>query len=92
MPIMNTTAVRYPLAVDIIEARRLLGVGRDVMNDLIASGEIRSFKVGSGGPTSRRMIPVRELQDWLDRQIGREPQSLREELHDFLAQLMVSAA
>jgi hypothetical protein len=58
--------------VAVLEARRQVGVGRDVMRRLIAIGEIGSFKVGNGGVTSRRMVPVSELHAWMAREVARQ--------------------
>lgn len=49
------------------EAARALGVGRDRIFDLIASGELKSAKVGRS-----RIIPMRELEAFLERKVAEQ--------------------
>lgn len=50
------------LAVSPNEAARLLGLGRTSIYAELGAGRLKSFKVGH-----RRLIPMVELHDWLDR-------------------------
>jgi excisionase family DNA binding protein len=53
-----------------IEAAAVIGVGRNRLRQLVASGELRSIRLG---PRSTR-IPVAALREWLSRKAnGREP-------------------
>lgn len=47
------------------EAGRRLGIGRSLMYELIASGQIAAVKVGR-----RRLVPVQELRDWVARNVS----------------------
>lgn len=49
-----------PLAVSPSEAARLLGIGRTKIYEEIASGCLRSAKIGK-----RRLITVDAIKDWL---------------------------
>lgn len=42
-----------PLLVSVIQAARLMSVGRDHVYRLIASGELPSFELGIGRPLTR---------------------------------------
>ncbi len=53
-----------PLMVKPLEAARLIGVGKNVLYQLLASGELRSIKLGHS-----RLIPVAELRAWIARQL-----------------------
>ena len=55
----------YPLAVAPAEAARMLGLGKTRFYELLAAEEIASIKLGT-----RRLIRVRDLEDWLARQCG----------------------
>jgi excisionase family DNA binding protein len=59
------TSLTPPLAVSPSEAARLLGIGRTKLFDMISKGELASFKCGA-----RRLIPLAELQRWVDRHAG----------------------
>lgn len=50
------------LAVSVDEAAALIGVGRDIMFRLTASGEVKSFKIGA-----RRLVSVKALHDFVER-------------------------
>lgn len=47
-----------PRVLRVEEAARALGIGRSLVYDLIRSGRLRSFKVGS-----RRLIPVSAIDE-----------------------------
>ena len=49
------------LAYSIQEVAHMFGVSRDLVNDLLASGQLRSVKVGK-----RRLIPVDAVEEFLD--------------------------
>ena len=51
---------RLPLAVSPGEAARLSGLGRTTLYEAIASGALRSLKIGK-----RRLITVEALKEWL---------------------------
>lgn len=57
------------LLVNVEEAARVLSLGRSVIFEKIAAGELQSVKVGR-----RRLIPAKALEDFADRQI-REAQA-----------------
>ena len=50
-----------PLVVTIPEAARLLKVGKNRMYEEVASGRIRSVRIGN-----KKLIPLRVLLDWLE--------------------------
>ncbi len=56
---------REPLAVSPRKAARYLDVGHDAIYQLIGQGRIRSVKLGR-----RRLIPVSELQRFLDEELA----------------------
>ena len=64
-------APRAPIAasdrrgVDPVEAAERIGIGRAKMFELIAAGEIASFKIGS-----RRIIPVSAIDDFMSRKLA----------------------
>lgn len=53
------------MAVSPGEAARMLGLGRTKFYELLAANEIASIKLGA-----RRLIRVRDLEDWLARRGG----------------------
>ena len=57
------------LAVSIPEAAKLAGIGVNAMYDRVASGEIGSVSIGR-----RRIIPVKAIEDWLEREAARSQQ------------------
>ena len=52
-----------PLVISVEEAAEVLGVGRDLIYQLISSGRLRSLKIGS-----RRKISVKALNDFVDQE------------------------
>jgi excisionase family DNA binding protein len=56
-------SVLAPLAVKVERAAELMGVSRAHLFRLIARGEIKTVKTGS-----RRLVPVRAVEEWLERQ------------------------
>lgn len=63
---MNTTEqTNAPLAHQIPQACIRIGVSRSSLYDLMKSGAIRSFKVGS-----RTLIPETELQRFIDERMA----------------------
>jgi excisionase family DNA binding protein len=57
----NTLDTRTPVAPRVLrveEAAKALGIGRSLVYDLIRSGRLRSFKVGS-----RRLIPATAIDE-----------------------------
>lgn len=60
-----------PLVVTVPEAAKLLKVGKNRMYEEVASGRIRSVRIGN-----KKLIPLRVLLDWLEseaRGATREP-------------------
>lgn len=53
-----------PLAVKPNEAAKLIGVGKNVLYRLLASGDIRRIKLGH-----TRLVPLSELRAWIAREI-----------------------
>lgn len=51
------------LLVSVEEAARALGVGRDLVYELMASGGLPRVKLGR-----RTLIPARALAEWVERQ------------------------
>ena len=56
-----------PLLVGFREAARRLGIGRDATYTAVREGRIRSLSVGR-----RVLIPVRELDDFVAREVNRD--------------------
>jgi len=62
-----------PLVVTVPEAAKMLKVGKNRMYQEVASGRIRSLRIGN-----KRLIPLRVLVDWLDSKAhGRAQEPLR---------------
>ncbi|WP_435055181.1 excisionase family DNA-binding protein [Micromonospora aurantiaca (nom. illeg.)] len=55
---MNATSSITPRVLRVEEAAHALGIGRSLVYDLIRSGRLRSFKVGS-----RRLIPASAIDE-----------------------------
>ncbi len=55
---METSTYIAPRVLRVEEAARALGIGRSLVYDLIRSGRLRSFKVGS-----RRLIPIAAIDE-----------------------------
>lgn len=53
-----------PLMVKPLEAARLIGVGKNVMYQLLASGDVSSIKLGHS-----RLVPVSSLRAWIAREL-----------------------
>ena len=53
-----------PLMVRPDQAAKLIAVGRNAMYELLASGAIRSIKLGHS-----RLVPISELQRWIAEQL-----------------------
>lgn len=58
--IQTIAGVLQPLAVAPSEAARLMGIGRTLVYEEIASARLRSAKIGK-----RRLITVEAIKDWL---------------------------
>ena len=56
----KVSEVSEKLTVSVAEAAELLGVSRDMINDLIRKGELRSFKLGS-----RRLISRQAMEEFI---------------------------
>ncbi|MCX4470797.1 excisionase family DNA-binding protein [Micromonospora sp. NBC_01655] len=55
---MDTPTPITPRVLRVDEAARALGIGRSLVYELIRSGRLRSFKVGS-----RRLIPASAIDE-----------------------------
>lgn len=60
---MNHRDLVSPLSVGVDESARLIGVARSMMYEILASGDLQSFKIGR-----RRLILVKDLEVFIDRQ------------------------
>ncbi|MEU8656921.1 helix-turn-helix domain-containing protein [Actinoplanes philippinensis] len=56
--VLEETTIRSPRVLRVEEAAHALGIGRSLVYDLIRTGRLRSFKVGS-----RRLIPVAAIDE-----------------------------
>jgi excisionase family DNA binding protein len=56
-PLDNVSTAFRPLLVSVDEARRMIGLGRTKLFELIASGKLRVVKIGG-----RTLIPVEALE------------------------------
>ena len=54
-----------PLLISVLEAARLLSIGRNTAYDLIAAGTLPSIKLGR-----RRLVSVVALEAWIAQQCG----------------------
>lgn len=59
---MNQSHQAPALALGIDEAARVIGVARSMLYEIVARGEIESFKLGR-----RRLILVNELKAFIER-------------------------
>jgi excisionase family DNA binding protein len=59
--------VTGPLLLTVREAVPITGIGRDTLCRLVAEGRIRTVAVGR-----KRLIPRRELDAWIERELHRE--------------------
>lgn len=60
---MNLQASMNPLSVGVEDAARMIGVARSMLYEILARGEIESFKLGR-----RRLILVKNLEAYINRQ------------------------
>lgn len=60
---MNRNSSMNPISVGVDEAARLIGVARSMFYEIIARGEIQTFKVGR-----RRLVRVKELEAFIKEQ------------------------
>lgn len=59
---MNNPEHIAPLAVSVEDAARVVGYSRSGVYELIASGDLKAFKLGR-----RRLILMTELRAWIER-------------------------
>lgn len=59
---MNQAEQIAPLSVGVEDAARIVGFSRSGIYELLASGELRGFKLGR-----RRLILMTELKTWVER-------------------------
>ncbi|AAO53833.1 helix-turn-helix domain-containing protein [Pseudomonas syringae group genomosp. 3] len=59
---MSQLAVTPQLSVSVEEAARLVGHSRSGIYEVIASGDLKAFKLGK-----RRLILMTELRAWIER-------------------------
>lgn len=65
---VNTmTTETKALALRPNQAAAALGIGRDKLFDLLAAGEIKSFREGN-----TRLIPVRAIEEFLERRLAED--------------------
>ena len=64
---MATATHIAPRVLRVEEAAQALGIGRSLVYDLIRSGRLRSFKVGS-----RRLIPIAAIEETITILSGEE--------------------
>ena len=62
---MNTHTPPAPLAHSVIDAGARLGVGRTTIFQLIAEGQLRTFKIGA-----RTLVPEDELRRLIETKMG----------------------
>ncbi len=62
---METSTYIAPRVLRVEEAAQALGIGRSLVYDLIRSGRLRSFKVGS-----RRLIPIAAIDEVITKLSG----------------------
>lgn len=60
---MNPNSSMNPISVGVDEAARLIGVARSMFYEIIARGEIETFKVGR-----RRLVHVKALEAFVKEQ------------------------
>jgi excisionase family DNA binding protein len=60
---MNLQASMNPLSVGVEDGARMIGVTRSMLYEILAKGEIESFKLGR-----RRLILVKTLEAYINRQ------------------------
>jgi excisionase family DNA binding protein len=61
--VMNQNSSLTPISVGIDDAAQLLGIARSMLYELIASGQIQTFKLGR-----RRLVRVKTLEAFVRRQ------------------------
>lgn len=59
---MNQEAQIAPISVTVEDAARLVGHSRSGIYEVIASGDLKAFKIGR-----RRLILMTELRAWIER-------------------------
>jgi excisionase family DNA binding protein len=60
---MNQQSPLNPISVGVDEAARLIGVARSMLYEMIARGDIQTFKLGR-----RRLVRVKTLEAFVRRQ------------------------
>lgn len=60
---MNHQSPLGPISVGVEEAARLIGVARSMLYEMIARGDIQTFKLGR-----RRLVRVKTLEAFVKRQ------------------------
>ncbi len=60
---MNQNSSLAPISVGVDDAARLIGVARSMFYEMIASGDIQTFKLGR-----RRLVRVKTLEAFIKRQ------------------------
>jgi excisionase family DNA binding protein len=60
---MSLQAAINPLSVSVEDGARMIGVARSMFYELLARGEVESFKVGR-----RRLVLVKNLEAYINRQ------------------------
>lgn len=60
---MDSSSSMKPISVGVDEAARLIGVARSMLYEMIARGELETFKLGR-----RRLVRVKTLEAFVKRQ------------------------
>ena len=60
---MTPNSIMNPISVGVDDAARLIGVARSMFYEMIANGEIQTFKIGR-----RRLVRVKTLEAFVKRQ------------------------
>ena len=60
---MNPNSSLSPISVGVDDAARLIGVARSMLYEMIARGDIQTFKLGR-----RRLVRVKTLEAFVKRQ------------------------
>ena len=60
---MNGQHVVNPLSVGVEDGARMIGVARSMFYEILARGELKSFKLGR-----RRLVLVKDMEAYINRQ------------------------
>ena len=60
---MNHQSAVNPLSVGVEDGARMIGVARSMFYEILARGELKSFKLGR-----RRLVLVKDMEAYINRQ------------------------